>query len=123
MIDSDLGLYKPKRMGHLTLCQKFQTYFENEETNLSEVLLILIDRILNKVKEQSYELDFNTAGLFKVYCEETYPPDITATDKANGKIAFVYRSDSHIYAMWQGFEVFAEEVKINCQENIKRKIS
>ena len=56
MISSDLGLYKPKRMGHLTLCQKFQTYFEREATDLSDMSLILIDQILDKVKKPRFRI-------------------------------------------------------------------
>ena len=65
MVEADLGTFKPKRMGHLTLCQKFQTFYETEKTNLSERSMALIEQVLTKVSERNYELDFNTAGLLK----------------------------------------------------------
>lgn len=95
LLDANLGSYKPKRIGHLTLCQKFQKYFENEETGLSETSLNLLDQILNKMKVKHYELDFNTAGLYKEFCGETYPPfDVMKKVQEKG-IKCVYGSDAH----------------------------
>ncbi|WP_428911805.1 histidinol-phosphatase HisJ [Niallia sp. Krafla_26] len=107
MVESDLGSYKPKRMGHLTLCQKFQTYFEKEATNLSHTSLILIDNILDIVKEKGYELDFNTAGLFKKYCGETYPSSHVMDKVIEKGVTFVYGSDSHsLKDVGRGYDSF-----------------
>lgn len=112
MVESDLGLYKPKRMGHLTLCQKFQTYFENEATELSDTSLILIEQILDRVKDKGYELDFNTAGLFKKYCGETYPPAHVMNKVKEKGVSFVYGSDSHsLIDVGRGYDSFVQESK------------
>ena len=107
LIDADLGPYKPKRIGHLTLCQKFQKYFEHEETELSLTSLMLIDQILDKVKVYNYELDINTAGLYKEHCGEIYPPfDIMKKVREKG-IQCVFGSDAHsIDAVGRGYEHF-----------------
>jgi histidinol-phosphatase (PHP family) len=112
MVQADLGFYKPKRMGHLTLCQKFQTYFEGEATDLSDVSLVLIDRIIEEVKDRGFEFDFNTAGLFKEFCGETYPPaNIIQRVKEKG-IAFVYGSDSHSHKdVGRGYDAFVQNVE------------
>ena len=107
MVESDLGLFKPKRMGHLTLCQKFQTYFEREATDLSDTSFFLIDQILDRVKEKDYELDFNTAGLFKEYCGEAYPPARVMNKVKEKGVKFVYGSDSHsLNDVGRGYDLF-----------------
>ncbi|KGR78016.1 histidinol-phosphatase HisJ [Ureibacillus manganicus] len=111
MVESDLGNFKPKRMGHLTLCQKFQTYFKNENTELSTESLMLVDQILTRIVEKGYELDFNTAGLFKEYCGETYPPSNVMQLIRKKGVPFVYGSDSHaIKDLGRGYDAFLYEV-------------
>jgi histidinol-phosphatase (PHP family) len=107
LMDADLGFHKPKRIGHISLCQKFQKYFEQEETGLSLTSLNLIDQILDKAKGKQYELDFNTAGLYKEYCGETYPPvDVMKKVREKG-IQCVYGSDAHsLDAVGRGYEHF-----------------
>ena len=107
LIDADLGPHKPKRIGHLTLCQKFQKYFEHEEFGISRTSLMLIDQILDKVKVYNYELDINTAGLYKEHCGEIYPPfDIMKKVQEKG-IQCVFGSDAHsLDAVGRGYEHF-----------------
>lgn len=111
MVESDLGNFKPKRMGHLTLCQKFQAYFEDESTELSAKSLMLIDQIYTRVIEKGYELDFNTAGLFKEYYGETYPPTSIMKQALLKGVPFVYGSDSHAQKdIGRGYETFLKEI-------------
>jgi histidinol-phosphatase (PHP family) len=107
LMDADLGFHKPKRIGHISLCQKFQRFFEQEETWLSLTSMNLIDQILDKAKVEQYELDFNTAGLYKEYCGETYPPvDVMKKVREKG-ILCVYGSDAHsIDDVGRGYEHF-----------------
>ncbi|MBP2079583.1 histidinol-phosphatase HisJ [Oceanobacillus polygoni] len=95
LVDADLGKYKPKRIGHITLCQKFQNYYENEETRLSKRALQLVDELLDKIKGKNYELDFNTAGMFKPYCGEPYPSLPIMEKVIEKQVRYVYGSDSH----------------------------
>ncbi len=93
-VEADLGKYKPKRIGHITLCQKFQKYFDTD-TSISQNSYLLIDFLLKKMSEKQYELDCNMAGLYKELCGVSYPPrDIVAKAQHLG-IPIVYGSDSH----------------------------
>ncbi len=93
-LTTDLGPYKPKRLGHLSLCQKFQHFF-SEDNHFSEEARALVTEILVKMKENTYELDLNTAGLYKEFCQEYYPPKWLLAQAKNLKIPLVYGSDSH----------------------------
>jgi histidinol-phosphatase (PHP family) len=50
---------------------------------------------LDLVQEKGYELDYNTAGLFKEFCCETYPPQSIIQEAIIRNISIVYGSDSH----------------------------
>ncbi|MET3194573.1 histidinol-phosphatase HisJ [Bacillus sp. OAE603] len=99
----DLGQYKPKRIGHMTLCNKFKQFLQCEETN--EIKQNQID-ILHLIKQEQYELDVNTAGLFKPYCGETYPPINVIEYARQLRIPLVYGSDSHgVKDIGRGYEM------------------
>ncbi|WP_226667011.1 histidinol-phosphatase HisJ [Metabacillus litoralis] len=89
-IKSDLGKYKPKRIGHLTLVNKFQKLyhitFSTEE---------MISKILFAIKEQGMEIDYNVAGLRKEFCGETYPSSSVVELAIKQKIPLIYGSDAH----------------------------
>ncbi len=89
-IISDLGPFKPKRIGHISLITKFQKKFPSKE-NIESYLL----PILSLIKEQGYELDVNTAGLFKPLCGEIYPPIPFIQTAINMGIPLCYGSDAH----------------------------
>ncbi|EFI84318.1 histidinol-phosphatase HisJ [Listeria grayi] len=93
-IEADLGSYKPKRIGHLSLCQKFQHYF-NEGTEWTAHAMEQMTELLQSVKRRNYELDYNAAGLFKDYCRETYPPEQVVQLAKQMGIPLVYGSDAH----------------------------
>ena len=89
-MDADLGIYKPKRIGHPTLVRifnaKYPITYNNEE---------LIDRVINKIKEKKYEIDYNTAGLRKPYCNETYPSGVFLDKVIKNNIKMIKGSDAH----------------------------
>ncbi|KMY55068.1 histidinol phosphatase [Bacillus sp. FJAT-27231] len=89
-IKADLGPFKPKRIGHITLVHKFQHRFPNEVSFDLE-----IDSILTAIKENGYEIDFNGAGLMKPLCLESYPSPEVAQKALDMGISLVYGSDAH----------------------------
>ncbi|KAB7705892.1 histidinol-phosphatase HisJ [Bacillus aerolatus] len=89
-IKADLGPFKPKRIGHITLVHKFQKQFPCEADFSSE-----IDSLLQAIKNNGYEIDFNGAGLRKPLCKESYPPPKVAQQANEMGIPLVYGSDAH----------------------------
>ncbi|MRX72751.1 histidinol-phosphatase HisJ [Bacillus lacus] len=89
-IKSNLGNYKPKRLGHVTLPRKFQKKYPLEQQAGS-----LLDSILIEVKKHSMVLDFNSAGLRKKDCGETYPPEDIVKKAQLLDIPFTFGSDAH----------------------------
>ncbi|MBL1226865.1 histidinol-phosphatase HisJ [Enterococcus sp. BWR-S5] len=93
-LQADLGKWKPTRLGHISLCQKFERFFE-ESTDYSPNTVALIDELLQQVKERNYRLDLNTAGFRKKGYTQSYPqPWILEKSHALG-IPLIYGSDSH----------------------------
>ncbi|MBC8061670.1 MAG: histidinol-phosphatase HisJ [Clostridiaceae bacterium] len=89
-IKADLGIYKPKRIGHPTLVRIFNLEFPLEYTNFK-----LLEKIVKEIKERNYEVDFNTAGIRKPYCKEIYPTGIFADLVKLHAVKVVYGSDAH----------------------------
>lgn len=109
-IEADLGLFKPRRMGHISLCQKFQQFFGEDTSDFSEEVMEKFRVILALVKKRDYELDFNTAGLFKPLCGETYPPKKIVTLASELQIPFVYGSDSHgVQDIGRGYSTYCQK--------------
>ena len=99
-IKTDLGMYKPKRIGHPTLvrkfCMKYPYQYKNKE---------LLEEVISEIKAKDYEIDYNTSGLRKELCNEVYPTGLfkELVDKYNVKK--VYGSDSHrAIDVGEGFE-------------------
>lgn len=89
-ITADLGPYKPRRIGHPTLIHKFQ-HAHKQSINDDEQ----IKSIFHLMKEQNYEMDFNSAGLSKPLCKEPYPP-LHLFDYAKSiGLHCVFGSDAH----------------------------
>ncbi|WP_147532635.1 histidinol-phosphatase HisJ [Bacillus marasmi] len=89
-VNSDLGPFKPKRIGHITLAHKFQRKFPiatRFETEMS--------KLLNAIKTNGYELDYNGAGCAKPLCREPYPPQWVVEKAIALNIPLVYGSDAH----------------------------
>lgn len=89
-VNSDLGPYKPKRIGHITLAHKFQRKFPIETRFEAE-----ITNLLHMIKQNGYELDYNGAGCAKPLCREPYPPQWVAQKAIALEIPLVYGSDAH----------------------------
>ncbi|MFP7169274.1 histidinol-phosphatase HisJ [Terribacillus sp. 7520-G] len=89
-IEADLGRFKPKRIGHITLIQKFQLAYPKPADFSKEQ-----QHILEITKRKGYKLDVNTAGLFKPLCKEIYPPAELLEHAAELGIPLVPGSDSH----------------------------
>nr|WP_019416661.1 histidinol-phosphatase HisJ [Anoxybacillus sp. ST70] len=97
---ADLGPYKPKRIGHITLVRKFHRAYpcEYDENKI-------ITRILDEMKNRQLELDYNGAGTTKPLCLEPYPPHWVVKEALKHGIPLVYGSDAHSVAgLHQGME-------------------
>jgi histidinol-phosphatase (PHP family) len=110
-LNSDLGPYKPKRIGHLTLCNKFQGYFNPEKKVAEGVRKAIID-ILDYMLRYNYSLDVNTAGLYKEFCGEIYPSPWIIDEAYKLGIQLVYGSDSHAVAdVGRAYDIFEKIYK------------
>lgn len=88
-LKAELGKYKPKRIGHITIVRKFATKYPYKYKNI-----VLLDEIFKFMKENNYEVDLNTSGLRKNFCREVYGEYVMEfINKYNVK--FTYGSDSH----------------------------
>ncbi|GEM01319.1 histidinol-phosphatase (PHP family) [Halolactibacillus halophilus] len=91
-VRSDLGHFKPIRIGHMTLVEKFKRVYPYQ---YSKVMMKQIDQLLTLIKTKGYQLDVNTAGLFKPDCQTVYPnPVVLQRAKENG-IPLKIGSDAH----------------------------
>ncbi|MCV6900661.1 hypothetical protein OE165_26870, partial [Escherichia coli] len=66
---SSLGRYKPNRIGHITLVQKFKQLFPFEMT---PALCQKVTLCLEETEKKGMSLDFNTSGLRKTYARSIY---------------------------------------------------
>ncbi|MBD7910712.1 MULTISPECIES: histidinol-phosphatase HisJ [Clostridium] len=89
-IKSDMGIFKPKRIGHSTLVRIFNKEFPFEYKNRE-----LLEEIVKEIKDRNYEIDHNTAGIRKEYCREEYPSGILMELIKKYNITEVYGSDAH----------------------------
>ena len=89
-ITSNLGSFKPKRIGHITLVHKFQRSVTEIVQDHEDILTVL-----NAIKQHRLELDINTAGLAKPYCLEVYPPLPYIKLAKQLEIPLVFGSDAH----------------------------
>ena len=67
----DLGSFGPDRLGHLSLIKKYQDYFGLPEA-FDRSCQQLIDEIMTTASQRQLSLDFNSAGLYKKYCNDFY---------------------------------------------------
>ena len=89
-VRTDLGEYKPKRIGHLNLVRKFNRVFPyNYDNN------IVLEELLMLIKEKGYGLDYNVSGLLKEYCKEPYISGHLLELVKKYKIPVVFGSDAH----------------------------
>lgn len=89
-IESDLGPYKPKRIGHCSLVRIFNKKYPIAYENNN-----LLKNIVAALEEKKYEVDFNMAGLNKEFCRETYPSGKLLELIKNAQLPLVLGSDAH----------------------------
>lgn len=87
---TDLGSYKPNRIGHPTLIHKFQ---HSQQEKMDDHDLII--RTLKDIKNHHYEIDMNSAGLAKKFCLEIYPPAPYILYAKKQGIPLIFGSDAH----------------------------
>lgn len=99
-IKANLGMYKPKRIGHPTLVRKFCLKYPYEYKNNA-----IIEEIILEIKKGDYEIDYNTSGIRKELCGEVYPTGLFRELANKKNIRIVYGSDSHrAIDVGEGFE-------------------
>ena len=95
-VHADLGPYGPRRIGHMSLCRKYQLAEEMKAeaagAATSEPLAL---ECLTAIRSRGYALDFNTAGLSKPLCRQFYPGESLARQALQLHIPLVFGSDSH----------------------------
>ena len=89
-IKSNLGKFKPKRIGHPTLVRIFNKKYPINYSNVN-----LFQEIMDEINKGSYEIDYNTAGLRKEFCGEAYPSGEFYEIAIKNNVKMVYGSDSH----------------------------
>lgn len=89
-IEADLGAFKPKRIGHPTLVHKFQLAHNEKINDAQQIELLLL-----LMKQTSYSLDVNSAGLSKPLCREPYPPFEWIEFAKKIELPIVFGSDAH----------------------------
>jgi histidinol-phosphatase (PHP family) len=98
---SDLGPYKPRRIGHLSLVHKFQLRHPLQNP---QQFRPAIEAILDLIAAGGMEIDLDAAGLFKTDCREVYPAPWIIREALRRQIPMVYGSDAHSLAgVGQGF--------------------
>ncbi len=93
-LKADLGKYKPRRIGHLCLCNKYQKIL-NPQGEISHETTTIIRDLLIQISQAGYELDVNVAGLYRKYCGEIYLLPWMVQLARELKIPLIYGSDSH----------------------------
>lgn len=89
-----IQIFQPSRLGHLTLCQKFQHYFK-DGTLITEEIKNEVHLILDMLKQKGIALDLDTAGLYKEHCLEPYPSSWIVKKAQKLGIPLVFGSDAH----------------------------
>lgn len=99
-VNSDLGKYKPKRIGHLNLVRKYNKKHPYDYSKNKK-----LEELVKLISEKGYELDYNVAGLFKEDCGETYISGYLAELVKKYNIKVVLGSDSHSAKYIDKYEV------------------
>lgn len=90
-VKADLGMYKPRRIGHPTLIRLFNKAYPIDYNNIE-----LLESLVKEIKFRDYEIDFNTAGMRKKLCGEIYPSGIFNELIDKYGVKKIYGSDSHV---------------------------
>lgn len=93
LINADLGKYKPRRIGHITLYRKFQNYDFKIEDKIQRA--IIPENIIELLLEKNMQLDYNLSGYKKPYLKDSYPPSYLLEDLIKRGVSLVPGSDAH----------------------------
>lgn len=105
---ADLGEFKPKRIGHITLVHKFQKRFPCPQFFTEE-----IEEILLLLKQHKLQLDYNGSGVNKPLCLEPYPPEWVIKRAIEYDIPLIYGSDAHSAKdIGQGYKMLYSNAKL-----------
>ena len=89
----------------MSLVRKYQDYF-HLPSHYDEKNLLLVDEILQDVKQQDRQLDLNLAGLYKPFCNDFYPGQSILTRAQKLDIPLIYGSDAHdILSVGRGYHL------------------
>ena len=103
-LEANLGPWKPRRLGHISLVHKFEKQFA-ESTDFSLENVALVQQLLTRIKEKNYQLDLNTAGFFKAGYQQSYPQPWIVHQARLLNIPLIYGSDTHaVSEVGQGYE-------------------
>lgn len=91
-VRSNLGQFKPMRIGHMTLVEKYKRVYPY---TYSKAMMKQVDDLLTLVKTKGYQLDVNTAGLFKPDCQTLYPNPTVLQRAKEKRIPLKLGSDAH----------------------------
>ncbi|MDO4535211.1 MAG: histidinol-phosphatase HisJ, partial [Clostridium perfringens] len=89
-IECDLGSFKPKRIGHLNLIRKYCKAFPYDYSKNQE-----LESLVQAIKDNNYELDYNVSGKRKEDCGEVYIDGYLLDLVEKQNINMVLGSDSH----------------------------
>ncbi|SDJ69831.1 histidinol-phosphatase HisJ [Sediminibacillus albus] len=89
-VKADLGPFKPRRIGHITLIEKFHQRFPVQRSFKQE-----IQTVLRNMAKYKLEIDVNASGYFKQYCQKSYPGTDIIKEANKLGIPLVPGSDSH----------------------------
>lgn len=102
----DYGQFSPAKIGHMSLIKKYQDYFHLPAT-FSVPTMKLVKQILKVANEKKMKLDFNTAGLYKPYCNDLYPGQQILQQAQQQGVALEFGSDAHSIAeVGHGYHLF-----------------
>ncbi|MFB1049460.1 histidinol-phosphatase HisJ [Paraliobacillus sp. JSM ZJ581] len=111
---ADLGPYKPTRIGHINLVEKFSLQFPASHRHEEELI-----HLLHLIKQKNYSLDANTAGLYKPYYQQMYPSSKIMEVANQLEIPLVPGSDSHTAsAVTKGFDQYPSSIMLSNPSNI-----
>lgn len=103
-LEIDLGPYKPMRLGHISLCQKFERFFD-EPTSYSPETQALVHKLLTRIQQTNFQLDLNSAGFYKQGYQQSYPQMWIIQQATALCIPLVFGSDAHsISSVGQRYE-------------------
>lgn len=113
-IDANLGTYKPKRIGHISLVKKFQQKFPTTKSYDT-----VFWQLLDSIKEKEMTLDYNSAGVVKPLCGEPYPPESVIKGALERRIPLIYGSDAHsVKGLSQGIEKLYSGATLSVPERL-----